>query len=259
MLLVVGCLLGLTLIGGVAIAQRSSGGHSAAVEPGNVAASPMEQTSPLPVDPPAKPTPSGGASASSGTKPVTVPVSGPGTFTTAKASGKVVGTGGPLRRYQVQVEDGSGVSAEQAADDIQTILSDPRSWAAHGKGRFQLVTGNADVTIKIATPRNTDKLCASVGDTGGELNCEVAGGVIVNLKRWVTGSPQYDGPPAEYRHLIINHEIGHLIGYHRHMACPGAGKLAPVMMQQIKGLDGCKSNAWPFTASGTFVSGPSVP
>ncbi|RCH64445.1 DUF3152 domain-containing protein [Streptomyces sp. SDr-06] len=212
----------------------------------------MEDRAPLPLDPSsARPSPT--------TSPKSVPQSGPGTFTTAQASGEIVGTGGPLRRYQVQVEEGVDLSAKQAALDVQKILADPRSWAAHGKGRFQLVSSGADVVIKIATPKTTDRLCAVNGDTGGELNCEVTGGVIVNLKRWVTGSPQYDGPPAEYRHLIINHEIGHMIGYHEHMACPGPGKPAPVMQQQIKGLNGCKSNAWPYTADGTFVSGPSVP
>ncbi|MEV5938551.1 DUF3152 domain-containing protein [Streptomyces sp. NPDC051994] len=252
MLLVVGCLLGLTVIGGVAVAQWPGGGHTSAVEPGNTVASPMEAQSPLPAEP-VKP------SVSTSPNAPRVPASGPGTFTTARASGQIVGMAGPLRRYAVQVEDGVDVSAKDAALDVQKILADPRSWAAHGKGRFQLVADGADVVIKIATPKTTDKLCASNGDTGGELNCEVTGGVIVNLKRWVTGSPQYDGPPAEYRHLIINHEIGHMIGYHQHMACPGAGKLAPVMMQQIKGLNGCKSNAWPYTSDGTFISGPSVP
>ncbi|MEU9102361.1 DUF3152 domain-containing protein [Streptomyces sp. NPDC048361] len=259
-MLLVGSLIAVTALGGVALAQWPGGGDTSAAEPGNIAASPMEERPPQPVEAvPIKPSASPKPSASGSPKADDVPRSGPGTFTTAKASGKVVGTGGPLRRYQVQVEDGADVSATQAAIEIQTILSDPRSWAAHGKGRFQLVASGADVVIKIATPKTTDKLCAAVGDTGGELNCEVVGGVVVNLKRWVTGSPQYDGPPAEYRHLIINHEIGHLIGYHQHMACPGAGKLAPVMMQQIKGLNGCKSNAWPYTAAGTFVTGPSVP
>ncbi|MGW6413354.1 DUF3152 domain-containing protein [Streptomyces vinaceus] len=188
-----------------------------------------------------------------------IPVSGPGTFTTAQATGEVVGVSGPLHRYEVQVEDGSGVSAEQAAAEIQAILAHPRSWAAHGGGRFQLVPSGADVTIRIATPKTADKLCAPVGDTKGEFNCEVTEGVVVNLKRWLTGSPKYDGPPDEYRHLIINHEVGHMIGYTHHMGCPGAGKPAPVMQQQIKSLDGCKSNAWPYAADGTFITGPTVP
>ncbi|MFD8792570.1 DUF3152 domain-containing protein [Streptomyces vinaceus] len=191
---------------------------------------------------------------------IAVPVSGAGTFTTAQAAGEPVGTDGPVRRYQVQVEDGAGVPAEQAATEIETILADPRSWAAHGKG-FQLVAADAvpDLTIKIATPKTADRLCASVGDTHGELNCEVTSGIVVNLRRWVSGSPQYHGKAADYRHLIINHEMGHLIGYRQHMACPGEGELAPVMQQQIKGLDGCLSNAWPYTREGVFITGPPAP
>ncbi|MER5887097.1 DUF3152 domain-containing protein [Streptomyces sp. NPDC001941] len=188
----------------------------------------------------------------------TVPETGSGTFTTAQSSGRVVGSG-PLRRYRVQVESGLDVSAEQAATEIQKILAHGRSWAAHGRGSFQLVPKGGDFVIRIATPATADKLCLAQGlDTHGELNCETADGVVVNLRRWVLGSPQYDGPPSEYRHLIINHEIGHEIGVRQHLGCPGPGRLAPVMMQQIKGLDGCRSNAWPYDNRGRYVPGPPV-
>jgi hypothetical protein len=78
----------------------------------------------------------------------------------------------------------------------------------------------------------------------------------VNLRRWLLGSPTFAGTPAEYRHLIINHEVGHEIGIRTHMGCPGPGRPAPVMMQQIKGLNGCVSNAWPFDEDGTYLTGP---
>ncbi|MFD9489316.1 DUF3152 domain-containing protein [Streptomyces sp. NPDC059991] len=263
-LLLVGGLLGLALICGAALAEWP-GKDAGVPEPGYAAETPLGSRAPLPAAPPPKP-PKGEDKdkkddASGKKKGAGVPASGPGTFTPAGSSGSPVGTGGPLRRYKVLVEDGVDVSPRQAATEVQAILAHPRSWAAHGRGRFQLVSGgdSADVTIKIATPATTDRLCAVNGDTHGELNCEVAGGVVVNLKRWVQGSPQYDGPPAEYRHLIINHEIGHMIGFRQHMACPGEGEAAPVMMQQIKGLKGCRSNAWPYTKGGTFVEGPSVP
>ncbi|MFG2143944.1 DUF3152 domain-containing protein [Streptomyces sp. NPDC048696] len=254
--LLVGGVLGLSLIAGAALAEWHGTGGGAGREPGIAAESPLGVRAPLPVATPATPPSKPGKDSAHD-----VPASGPGTFTTAKASGSPVGSSGPLWRYKVLVEDGADVSPREAATEIEAILAHPRSWAAHGRGRFQLVSGDddADVTIKIATPATTDRLCASTGGTHGELNCEVVDGVVVNLKRWVTGSPQYDGPPAEYRHLIINHEIGHMIGFHQHMSCPGPGKAAPVMMQQIKGLHGCTSNAWPYTADGTFVTGPSVP
>ncbi|MEV7089313.1 DUF3152 domain-containing protein [Streptomyces sp. NPDC093085] len=220
---------------------------------------------------PGEPDPSGaagtaagaGASASpSPSKTPAVPESGPGTFSTARAQGDPVGSG-PLRRYRVQVEDGIEISADDAAAEIEKILAHPRGWAAHGRGTFQLVSAEsdadapADFVIRIATPATADKLCLAQGlDTHGELNCETVDGVVVNLRRWVQGSPQFDGPPADYRHLIINHEVGHEIGLSQHLGCGGPGKLAPVMMQQIKGLDGCRSNAWPYDEKGAYVDGP---
>ncbi|MEU7282019.1 DUF3152 domain-containing protein [Streptomyces sp. NPDC045431] len=196
--------------------------------------------------------------------PAAVPSSGAGTFTTARTGGDKVGSG-PLRRYRVQVEDGIDgvggleISAAHAAQEIERILAHPRGWAAHGRGSFQLVTEDADFVIRIASPDTADALCGAQGlDTGGELNCETVDGVVVNLKRWMLGSPTFAGTPAEYRHLIINHEIGHEIGIRQHMGCPGPGQPAPVMMQQIKGLDGCVSNAWPYDEDGRYLTGPIV-
>ncbi|MFJ5709949.1 DUF3152 domain-containing protein [Streptomyces sp. NPDC093105] len=220
-------------------------------------ASPKPKPKPKPKAKPratAKPTPT-----ATGKKSVTVPQSGRGTFTTASASGGVTGESGTLRRYRVQVEEGLELSARETAAEIEAILAHPRSWAAHGRGRFQLVESNADFVIRIATPDTADALCARQGlNTHGELNCETTDGVVVNLKRWMLGSPTFAGPPEEYRHLIINHEVGHEIGIRQHMGCGGPGKLAPAMMQQIKGLNGCRSNAFPYDEDGVYITGPIV-
>ncbi|MGW1495784.1 DUF3152 domain-containing protein [Streptomyces sp. NPDC002402] len=189
-----------------------------------------------------------------------VPASGAGTFTTARGTGRPSGSG-TLRRYRVQVEDGVDIPAKDAAAEIEQILAHPRGWGAHGRGSFQLVESEADAdfVIRIATPATADSLCLKQGlDTHGELNCETADGVVVNLRRWTLGSPTFKGTPDEYRHLIINHEVGHEIGLRRHLGCGGPGRLAPVMMQQIKGLDGCRSNAWPYDEDGTYITGPEL-
>ncbi|MGW2478103.1 DUF3152 domain-containing protein [Streptomyces sp. NPDC001665] len=190
------------------------------------------------------------------TADVSVPESGPGTFTVARADAHRTGTGRP---YRVEVEDDIGVDPDEAAEQIAAILDDDRGWA-HGAGLAfrQVADDSATLVIRIAAPDTADALCATGGlDTEGELNCRVGRTVAVNLKRWQLGSPEFAGPPEEYRALIINHEVGHWLGYD-HRACPGPGRPAPVMMQQIKGLHGCISNAWPYAADGSFLDGPKV-
>ncbi|WP_340377950.1 DUF3152 domain-containing protein [Streptomyces sp. SS7] len=213
---------------------------------------------PPPSTPPPSTPPSAPASppASSG---IDVPATGPGTFVTARAGGAKVGRGARPLRYVVQVETGIGISPDRAANEIADILGAPRGWTRNGVSSFQLVSAGQpyDLKVKIATPGTADALCwAGIRqDTHGEYNCEVPDGVVVNLKRWVRGSPTFDGPIHEYRALIVNHEMGHFLN-HTHQGCAGPGRLAPVMMQQIKGLHGCVANAWPYDEDGDLVSGP---
>ncbi|MFF9842746.1 DUF3152 domain-containing protein [Streptomyces sp. NPDC013740] len=273
LLLPVLALVIVSLCGGAALAHYNgtrAADAAAAGPPEATGAGPgpgSGKTTAQPVTPPPKPTPTPTPTPKPKPKPTpkptpkktAVPRSGAGTFTTAQATGEAVGAGGSLRRYRVQVEDGIDISAREAAAEIQRILAHPRGWAAHGRGRFQLVSENADFVIRIATPDTADRLCLANGmNTHGELNCETTAGVVVNLKRWMLGSPTFAGEPAEYRHLIINHEVGHEIGIRSHMGCPGPGKLAPVMMQQIKGLNGCRSNAYPYDEDGIYITGPVV-
>ncbi|MFD9052939.1 DUF3152 domain-containing protein [Streptomyces zaomyceticus] len=187
-----------------------------------------------------------------------IPARGSGTFLTAGDTLRPVGEGSP-RRYRVQVEDSLDLSPSKTAREVNTVLGDPRGWTTGGHA-FQLVASEpADFTIKVASAATVDALCGAAGlDTQGEVNCTVGSTVVVNLKRWMLGSPQFDGPLKEYRALIINHEVGHRLG-RGHEGCPGQGKIAPAMMQQIKGLDGCKANAWPYDAQGAYIQGPPVP
>ncbi|MFE3514687.1 DUF3152 domain-containing protein [Streptomyces sp. NPDC059166] len=188
--------------------------------------------------------------------PDSVPASGSGTFTVARANASSRG-GSP---YRVEVEKGSGVEPDDAAEEIARILADPRGWSKGGSRSFRQVDdASAGLVIKIGTPGTTDRLCGRYGlDTHGEVNCRGGENVMVNLRRWLLGSPTFDGPVSDYRALIINHEVGHWLG-HGHETCPGAGEPAPVMMQQIKGLKGCRSNAWPYGRGNRYLGGPSVP
>ncbi len=220
------------------------------------AAAPAPVTPSAPPSPPAPPAPT--ATPQPG-GPETPPAKGAGTFTVAQGSADPVGRG-TVRRYRVEVEDGIGIDPTASAAQIQGILADRRGWTNDRRNGFQLVSSGAyDFTVKIASAATVDRICGAAGlDTRGEVNCNVGNQVVVNVKRWTIGSPQFSGPIDEYRALVINHEVGHRIG-HGHEGCPGPGKPAPAMMQQIYGLKGCTANAWPYSAEGSYLSGPAVP
>ncbi|MFF4853446.1 DUF3152 domain-containing protein [Streptomyces rubiginosohelvolus] len=226
------------------------------------ASEPLEDA-PEPTPPP---TPTPAPSASAGTDasregdalgPEDIPASGPGTFTVARAGVTPKGRGSA---YRVEVENGIGVDPDRAAADIAAVLADPRGWSHGGERSFrQVADGSAGLVIRIATPATTDRMCGAYGlNTRGEVNCRGGEKVMVNLKRWQLGSPQFDGPVSEYRALIVNHEVGHWLG-RGHETCPGKGRPAPAMMQQIDGLKGCVANAWPYDAKGRYLGGPKVP
>ncbi|MGW6979991.1 DUF3152 domain-containing protein [Streptomyces sp. NPDC054932] len=228
--------------------ESADGSGNAVPQGGQESPSPQAPASPS-VSPSTAPTPSTAATTAR-----------PGVFAASSAAGKPQGKG-PARRWRIEVEEGSGVDPEAAARSVEAILGDPRGWTRDPAYGFQLVGAGqpVDFTVKIATPKTTDRLCEVLTpELIGETNCRAGHTVVVNLKRWKEGSPQFSGTPEEYRALIINHEVGHEIG-REHETCPAPGKPAPAMMQQIKGLLGCKSNAWPFDANGTYLSGPTVP
>ncbi|WP_435281869.1 DUF3152 domain-containing protein [Streptomyces koelreuteriae] len=188
-----------------------------------------------------------------------IPATGPGTFTVAPGSGPKTGKGTALR-YRVDVEDGIDLSAPDVARQVENVLADRRGWTADGRSAFRRVSsGPTDFVVKVATAGTVDKICGQYGlDTGGEVNCNVAKNVMVNLKRWLLATPVYAKDVKAYRALIINHEVGHFLG-HGHVGCPGPGKPAPAMMQQIKGMRGCAPNVWPYDEQGRYLTGPAVP
>ncbi|MFI6847907.1 DUF3152 domain-containing protein [Kitasatospora sp. NBC_00085] len=181
-------------------------------------------------------------------------------FTTATGGSPRFGTGEQLLRYKVRAENGIKESPEQFAAEVDTVLGNvQRGWAADGTRSFQRMPADpVDFTVYLATPETTDRICGQYGlDTGGWVNCGVGHQVVINLKRWTELTEYYTGRPDLYHALAVNHEVGHVLGL-GHVDCPGPGQPAPVMMQQIKGLHDCVPNGWPYSETGTLLTGPPV-
>ncbi|HWB74969.1 MAG TPA: DUF3152 domain-containing protein [Nannocystaceae bacterium] len=146
---------------------------------------------------------------------------------------------------RVLVEAKYADEADAFAWAVEEALGDAAGWAAAGH-RFVVVDGDAEITVVLAKPKTVDELCAPLV-TGGSFSCGRKGRAVINARRWHDGASTYRGQLAAYRTYVINHEVGHLLGF-EHAACPGKGRRAPVMLQQTKSLAGCKRSSHPSTA-----------
>lgn len=173
--------------------------------------------------------------------PVSVPRSGPGRFRVAEGTSPTRGSGS-LFTYTVEVENNLPYDAETVARFVEQTVAASRGWKSVAHRSMKRVDRQPTVHLRLATPSTTDKLCAPL-QTRGRLSCRNGDLVVLNAWRWANGADGYNGLSA-YRGYMVNHELGHALGY-GHRRCPARGAKAPVMMQQTKGLEGCVANPWP--------------
>jgi Ca2+-binding RTX toxin-like protein len=148
----------------------------------------------------------------------------------------------PFTTFDVTIEEGVPVGYEHFVAAIDRYLGDARSWIGDGRTGLKRVAADGAFSIILATPATVDRLCAPLR-TGGYYSCRNGRNVVINRDRWLTATAWWPAPLETYRQYVINHEVGHYLG-HGHVSCPGTGRLAPVMMQQTKSLDGCIANGW---------------
>jgi hypothetical protein len=176
-------------------------------------------------------------------------------------------------RYSVEIENGldptmyGGDSA--FAQMVDQTLDNPKSWTHNPQFAFiRIDEGKPDFRISLVSPDTVREGC------GYEFRLETScynpsygadrqSRVFVNEARWVRGAVPFEGDVGSYRQYVINHEVGHAIGYVRHEPCDRQGGLAPVMMQQTFSTsnddgakfdpesvkpDGktCRFNPWPY-------------
>lgn len=123
------------------------------------------------------------------------------------------------------------------------VLTDPRGWRRAG---FQIrFAEDAPYTVVLAEGPEVDALCQPY-DTGGTYSCQNGPVVALNADRWRTATQTWPGTLAEYRTMLVNHEVGHLLGqHHPEQRCRRPGRPAAVMAQQSSRLRGCAHNPWP--------------
>ncbi|MFD3484344.1 DUF3152 domain-containing protein [Streptomyces sp. NPDC058665] len=186
--------------------------------------------------------------------PLAADLKGSGEFGAVPGLAKAPGDG-PKVSYRIDVEKGLGLDEKLFADAVQKTLNDDRSWAHNGAMTFERISsGSPRFVITLASPGTTAEWCAKSGldTTVDNVSCDSASTdrVMINAYRWARGAKTYGSKAMlTYRQMLINHEVGHRLGY-GHVSCQTPGTLAPVMQQQTKTLDldgvKCKPNPWAF-------------
>ena len=140
-------------------------------------------------------------------------------------------------------------TADPATADFDAVvrdtLLDPDGWQRAGF-EFRFDEPDAPYVVVLAEADEVDALCFPY-ETRGLYSCQNGPMVALNADRWRSATPEWTGDVTTYRQMLVNHEVGHLVGRHHppEPQCPDPGQPALVMAQQSTELNGCLPNPWP--------------
>lgn len=158
-----------------------------------------------------------------------------GSSSGASVSGRTV-------TYTIRTQGSTRSNLAEFASQASQTLNDRRGWSQLGLV-FKEVKSGGDFNLVLAEPAYLGTLAGC----SAEWSCRVGVSVIINDDRWQGATTAWNragGGIRDYRHMVINHEVGHWLG-HGHASCSASGAYAPIMLQQSIDLGGCKFNPWP--------------
>lgn len=128
---------------------------------------------------------------------------------------------------------------------VAETLAHSRGWGQAGYifNRVQLAA-QADFSLTLIQAELLDNIpgCDST------WSCRSGSGVYINEDRWNGATSAWNGAGGslrDYRHMVVNHEVGHWLGHGHYNCTDSPSNLAPVMQQQSISLQGCDFNPWP--------------
>lgn len=146
--------------------------------------------------------------------------------------------------YSISTRGTITADLSEFKQQANATLNDSKGWSRLGI-QFNEVASGGNFVLYLSEASQVPSFAPTVCS---ELwSCSVGSSVIINQDRWLGATSAWNnggGNLRDYRHMVINHEVGHWLG-HGHSQCSGAGQLAPVMQQQSIDLQGCTFNPWP--------------
>lgn len=145
--------------------------------------------------------------------------------------------------YTVSTAGRTHADRNEFAAHVAATLAHPEGWSLGGAISFRSVASGADMRILLTEPA----VLGAIPGCSSTWSCRVGPDVYINEDRWMRATPTWTLGRDAYRRYVVNHEVGHFLGF-GHQGCPGAGRDAPVMMQQSKGSAPCRDRVWPLSS-----------
>ncbi|HEY2004383.1 MAG TPA: DUF3152 domain-containing protein [Candidatus Saccharimonadia bacterium] len=157
----------------------------------------------------------------------------------------------PLATYRYCLGDGVAASF---VTKIGAVLSDPTGWAL--KGRVKLVGSESSCNFNFNIVPAIDMANLDPG-CKGQTTCLVGDQITVRSESWTKVPVKWVGTLDSYRKELVNHEVGHWLGF-QHAACTGGTIVSgdvPILAAPDVAVNGCSPNwyAIPVAQQGSKV------
>ena len=125
-------------------------------------------------------------------------------------------------RYHVETRGKITTSLKQFKGQAQQTYDDPRGWRAPGSSSCRCQGGSLTLVLcEASRVPGFSSACSTM------WSCRVGRYVIINQERWKHASPAWNAAHRalrDYRHMVVNHETGHLLGLGHARARARAGR-----------------------------------
>jgi hypothetical protein len=144
----------------------------------------------------------------------------------------------PLATMKYCLNSEGGVPSGDSAA-VAAAMVVPGGWTLGGRLAFvPTVAGACDLTLRLVPAKamgNLDPACAQ------QTTCTVGNVIEISLASWGAAPKSWEGTLASYRTELVNHELGHWLGFN-HAACGAKASAALVLQAPTVTLPGCSPN-----------------
>jgi hypothetical protein len=129
--------------------------------------------------------------------------------------------------------------------EIVYILADKRGWSSmYSLDRTHNIK-DADVVINKLSHAYMARKFPDLKGLSVAVTGIVPVQIYINNKPWNNAPANFGGSLKQYHAYVIQHEMGHALGYHHVKPHADQKRYCPVMYQQTKGtINICQANPW---------------